>query len=402
MNLTSHRLAALVTSAVLVTGATCACTGSALDDAAPATASAPTPTTEDDAATTTPPSDPTTTSAPPEDAPVTVQAGDEAEVTEDAGATRDPDARATVLFTGDVSPARTIGPRIVADGPEVPWTGIADELAAADLRVTNLETTVGTAGVAEGKRFPFQAPAEVVESLAVGGFELATLANNHTYDYGPEGLLETLRLVHEGGIATVGAGADDTEAHTPWITEVEGVELAFLGYLQITTERNGYTYRHWPAGPDRPGVAWADPELIARDVAAVADEVDHVVVLLHSGWEYGREVNEYQIAAAGAAFAGGASAVIGHHPHVLQGWSLEEDRLTAWSLGNTVFTGFADPDTMRTALLNVTFTPDRIEDVEWIPATIDAEGFPHAVDPEGETGRSILAELDSLPVPDRP
>lgn len=308
--------------------------------------------------------------------------------------------RATILFTGDVSPERTIAQRILQDGPEVPWEGIADELAAVDLRVTNLETTVGSAGVAEPKRFPFQSPPEAVDSLLAAGFEVASLANNHTYDYGPEGLLETIELVEDAGIVTVGAGADDEAARAPGIVEVEGVELAFLGYLQIPTERNGYSYHHWPAGPDKPGVAWANPDEIAEDVAAVVDEVDHVVVLLHSGYEYARTVNEFQTAAAEAAFDAGATAVVGHHPHVLQGWSFEDGRLVAWSLGNTAFAGFADPETLRTALLNVTFTRDEIEEVEWLPAVVDGHGFPNAVDPDGDVGRSILEELDTLPVPE--
>lgn len=310
--------------------------------------------------------------------------------------------RAEVLFTGDLMLARSIGELILAEGPEAPWAGIADELAAADLRVGVLETAVGTVGEPEDKAFTFRAPPEAATSLAAAGFDVVTLANNHSYDFGAAGLAQTLELVFDAGVGHVGAGDVLETARAPVVLGAEGVELAFLGYVSLPDDWTGYRNRDWAAGEGTPGVAWADPELIAQDVAKVRDEVDHVVVLLHAGDEGSAVVNEVQVAAAEAAFGAGASAVVGSHPHVLQGWSQDDDgRLVAWSLGNTVFDGFGDfPDSLRGALLEVTFTPEEITDVRWVPVVVDERGLPVAVDPADEPGRAILEELDSLPVPE--
>lgn len=308
--------------------------------------------------------------------------------------------RATVLFTGDLMLARSIGDLILAEGPQAPWEGIAEELAAADLRVGVLETAVGSAGVPEDKAYTFQAPPEAAGSLAAGGFDVVTLANNHSYDFGAEGLLETLDLVSGAGVRTVGAGEDLRSARSGVVLGAEGVEVGFLGYVAIPDDWTGYRNRDWAALEDRPGVAWADPALIAEDVARLAEEADHVVVLLHAGDEGSTVVNPVQQAAAEAALEAGASAVVGSHPHVLQGWSLEDGQLVAWSLGNTVFDGFgAIPESLETVLLTVTFSAEAVDDVRFVPVLVDDRGLPQALDPSGPAGRAVLERLDALPAP---
>lgn len=308
--------------------------------------------------------------------------------------------RATVLFTGDLMLARSIGDIILAEGPQTPWAGIAEELAAADLRVGVLETAVGSAGEPEDKAYTFQAPREAAESVAAGGFDVVTLANNHSYDFGVEGLLETLELVSAAGVRTVGAGDNQDAARAGVVLGAEGVDVGFLGYVAVPDDWTGYRNSAWTAGAETPGVAWADPELITADVARLAQEVDHVVVLLHAGDEGSTVVNPVQVAAAEAAFAAGASAVIGSHPHVLQGSSLEDGRLVAWSLGNTVFDGFgAIPESLESALLTVTFTADAIEEMSFVPVLVDDRGLPQAVAADDPAGRALLERLDALPAP---
>ena len=311
--------------------------------------------------------------------------------------------RATVLFTGDLMLARSIGDIILAEGPQAPWEGIADELAAADLRVGVLETAVGSAGVAEDKAYTFQAPPEAADNLSAGGFDVVTLANNHSYDFGAEGLLETERLVVAAGVRAVGAGDSLGSARSGVILAAEGVELGFLGYVAVPDDWSGYRNQGWAAGAQTPGVAWAEPELITEDVTRLRQAVDHVVVLLHAGDEGSTSVNPVQVAAAEAACGAGASAVVGSHPHVLQGWALEDGRLVAWFLGNTVFDGFdAIPESLESALLTVTFTPETIEEASFVPVLVDDRGLPQTLDPEGAEGRTVLDRLEALPTPSLP
>ena len=217
--------------------------------------------------------------------------------------------RATVLFTGDLMLARSIGDIILAEGPQAPWEGIADELAAADLRVGVLETAVGSAGVAEDKAYTFQAPPEAADSLSAGGFDVVTLANNHSYDFGAEGLLETERLVVAAGVRTVGAGDSLGSARSGAILAAEGVELGFLGYVAVPDDWSGYRNQGWAA---------------------------------------------------------------------------------------------AIPESLESALLTVTFTPETIEDASFVPVLVDDRGLPQTLDPEGAVGRTVLDRLEALPTPSLP
>lgn len=301
----------------------------------------------------------------------------------------------TLAFVGDVMLGRSIGERILAG--QDPFVGVAEELADADLVVGTLETTVGVGGQPEDKTFTFQAPPEAVDSLLAGGFDLVALANNHSYDYGADGLLATLNLLDDAGLEHVGAGADADRARAPVTLTADGVEVAFLSYVDVPDDWTGYRNRDWAATADTPGVAWADPDHIATDVAAARDRADHVVVLLHAGAEGTQEPTEVQRAAADAALAAGATAVVGAHPHVLQGHRLEDGALTAWSLGNFVFDGFGDePVASQSAILNLTLDDDSITDLTWTPVAV-VDGLPVALDPDSPEGREILDHLDTLP-----
>lgn len=309
--------------------------------------------------------------------------------------TAEPPEEVSIAFVGDVMLGRSIGERIIAG--EDPFAGVAAQLAEADLVVGTLETTVGEGGQAEDKSFTFQAPPESVNSLVSSGFDLVSLANNHSYDYGADGLTETIQLLDDGELAHVGAGANAAAARTPVVLDVGGVEVAFLSYVDVPDDWTGYRNRDWAATDSSPGVAWADPEVIADDVAAASEDADHVVVLVHAGVEGSQQPSEVQYAAADAALEAGATAVIGGHPHVLQGYRHQDGRLTAWSLGNFVFDGFGDdPVASQSAILTLTLDHEELTDVAWAPVAI-VDGLPVALDPTSSQGRAILEGLESLP-----
>lgn len=292
--------------------------------------------------------------------------------------------------------ARSVGERIGSGDPDDPFAGVADEFAAADLVVGTLETTVGESGEPEEKTYTFQAPPEAVDSLLAAGFDLVTLANNHSYDFGAEGLLETIGLLESGGLAHVGAGADADAARSPVILSAGGVDTAFLAYVDVPDDASGYRNRDWAATSTDPGVAWAVPEEVAADVTAAEREADHVVVLLHAGTEGSSQPDPSQHAAADAALDAGATAVIGSHPHVLQGHRLQDGQLTAWSLGNFVFDDFHDPETSQSVVLTVHLDQEGITDTEWTPVQLEGS-YPQALDPEAPDGRAVLEHLESLP-----
>lgn len=352
--------------------------------------------TSEEAGATTGEADGTTGEPAPSTGPADGTVGDADTTTGDAEATTAEPGEVSVAFVGDVMLARSVGERLVED-PGAPFAGVIEPFTEADLVVGTLETAVGEAGEPEDKIYTFQAPPEAVDSLQIAGFDLVSLANNHSYDFGVEGLLETMELLEAGGIAHVGAGADADAAREPVVLSAGGVDTAFLAYVDVPDDgANGYRNRDWAASPTDPGVAWAVPEQIESDVAAAGQQADHIIVLLHAGAEGSAQPDASQHAAADAALGAGATAVIGSHPHVLQGHRLEEGQLTAWSLGNFVFDGFQDPETTRSVVLTVQLDRDGLTDTRWTPVQL-VDSYPEALDPDGAEGRAVLEHLESLP-----
>ena len=276
---------------------------------------------------------------------------------------------------GDVNIDRTQKEIILSTGDLVyPFANVKPVLDAADYAIANLETSLGDVGEPAGKRYAFQSPPEAAQSLALGGIDLVSLANNHALDYGPEALLQGIELLDAQGVASVGGGANDAAAHAPYIADINGLKVAFLGYVHVPVEAiTNFDTESWTATADTPGLAWADPASIEADVAAVRPEVDLVVVILHSGYEYIEEPSESQVAAARAAVDAGADLVVGHHAHILQGIHRYNEGVIAYGLGNFVFNITGPPET---AILNVWLDANGVRQLELVPAIVQQYGQP--------------------------
>jgi poly-gamma-glutamate capsule biosynthesis protein CapA/YwtB (metallophosphatase superfamily) len=274
---------------------------------------------------------------------------------------------------GDVMLARSVGARILRDGPEVAFAGVADVLREADLAVVNLECAVAAGGTPAAKGYTFRAPPVAAAALAAAGIDVVALANNHSLDYGPDALLETLEHLSAHGIGAAGAGGDGAAARAPFVVEKNGLRIAFLSYVETPAE-GAYNRSNWEAGPAKAGVAWLDVEHVVADVAAARRAADAVVVFMHFGFEYHGTPSEAQRRQARAAIDAGASLVLGSHPHVLQEAEEYNGGLIAYSLGNFVFDGF-DPPANDSAILLVELTKNGVGRYEFVPVTI-VDGLP--------------------------
>ncbi len=290
--------------------------------------------------------------------------------------------------------ARSIGATLQRNPQTSPFTDVASALGA-DVTVGNLECAVGSGGTPARKSYTFLAPPAAAASVANAGFDVVTLANNHSLDYGPEALAEGLHLLDAAGVRAVGAGLTEAEAHRPAVISANGLRLAFLGYVDVPVEGGGFNTATWEARGDHPGLAWARAERIAADVAAAKQQADIVVVMLHSGYEGQSAPTDTQRRAAHAAIDAGAALVLGAHPHVLQGAERYENGFIAYSLGNFVFDGF-DGAANETAILRLTLDRDGVRDVQWTPTVIVA-GRPRLA--QGQQAAAILARIERLSQP---
>ncbi len=247
-----------------------------------------------------------------------------------------PGSSITVSAVGDISLARQVVDRMEANGAGYPFALIAP-LVRGDIGLANLEGALTERGEPWPKGYNFRTPPRFASGLSAARFRVVTLANNHTLDYGQIGLLDTLAALDAAHVRHVGAGVDAASAHAPVIVEVNGLRVAFLGYVATPDEGGGFSIGAWAAGPATPGLALGTPDAIATDVAAARQLADFVIVAVHAGDEYRTAPNATQRALAQAALDAGADAYIGAHAHVVQPIELRGGKLIAWGLGNFIF-----------------------------------------------------------------
>lgn len=247
--------------------------------------------------------------------------------------TAPPRADLVLAFVGDVMFGRYLDSayRPVGEEPLSTITTLLD----ADVVMANLETPlVRTLPEARPEEPPnrFGAAADWAAHLAESGVTAVTLANNHAFDQGRAGILETPAILDEAGIQPFGAALVEGPAlrverlrHPDWR----------IGVLAATTVRNH------PQGRRPQQLPFAPSDSLALRVVpllqAARDSLDLLIVTVHWGEEYHRHPDSTQRAAAHAMIDAGADLVIGHHPHVLQGFERYGRGLIAYSLGNFVF-----------------------------------------------------------------
>jgi len=278
---------------------------------------------------------------------------------------RDPRAGTTAPIPVTVRPLRlaAVGDINLSDSPANPWQGTGKALKSADLAFGNLESAVSTRGEPFLKEYNFRAKPAALATLAHhSGIDVLNLANNHTGDYGPRALVDTVNGVERQGIKAVGAGANLKRALTPQVVRRLGLRVAFVGFSEIAPIE-------FTAGADRPGTAWANPSEIVDAIRAARRKADIVVATFHWGIEKQTLETERQRQLADVAVRAGAQVVVGAHPHTLQPVRRQGGAIVAYSLGNFVFDG-QSAETTTTGILQLDLTADGVTRASWRAAHI--------------------------------
>jgi poly-gamma-glutamate capsule biosynthesis protein CapA/YwtB (metallophosphatase superfamily) len=203
------------------------------------------------------------------------------------------------------------------------------------------------------------APPSNPDNLAAlnrAGFQVATLAGNHIFDAGPDGVEDTLATLHQLGIATTGAGMHLPEAREPAMVVYQGLRVGTLSYNCVgpkeswaNKKKAGCAYvqviTHFeldhatPGGPPRI-YTFAEPEsmdAMLADIEKLRREVDVLIVALHKGIVHTPAVLAmYERPLAKAAIDAGADVIVGHHAHILRGIEVYKGRPIYHGLGNFV------------------------------------------------------------------
>ena len=256
------------------------------------------------------------------------------------------DTTITITFAGDVTlggedylrddPA-SFASVYEANGPEYFLANFADFFAEDDLTIVNLEGVLTDndalqpmdkgKGTGAGDGYWFRGSTEYVQVLTSASVEAVSIANNHTMDYGPVGIRDTIATLDAAGIEWFGTRdrhADETERF--FFYEKDGVTVAFVSL---------YWEDYLQGNPDGCG-AWLSEQIRAIRESGQADAV---VAILHGGQEYGRHRTRPQTVFTAMAMKAGADLVICHHAHVVLGMDVIGNRSAVYSLGNFCFGG---------------------------------------------------------------
>jgi poly-gamma-glutamate synthesis protein (capsule biosynthesis protein) len=265
---------------------------------------------------------------------------------------------------------------------------VAPLLRKADLAIGNLEVPLTTASqgtphksaadIAAGEQYILKGPPGAARCIADAGIDVATLGTNHIMDYRWAGCKDTIEALNGVGVATCGAGANEQEARRPAVVEAGSAKVAVLSYLAFMTA--GGLGACTPASKDGAGVAVvrsgggtigkAAKAALKADIAAAKQQADIVIVAFHWGIQKQETPRAYHRGLGRTAAELGATAVIGHHPHVLQGIEWYGGRPILFSLGNFVFSPSAGA-LGETGVFYLRFSDNLPTRVDFHPARID-------------------------------
>jgi poly-gamma-glutamate synthesis protein (capsule biosynthesis protein) len=284
--------------------------------------------------------------------------------------TPEPKQKLVIHGTGDVSLDPSYIPALRENGYDWAWSGLDGLFQRDDLTIVNHECPSTEIVAPLSKTFVFRCDPAALDEALHAGVEVANLANNHGYDQGSEGLLDSIRNLRRAGLVAVGAGRDAAQADAPHYIEVKGWRIAIVGVGEVLDPVTQV------AAADRPGTAVGHE--FGRALRAIREaeaNADLVLVTIHWGVELDTQPRDYQVQEARAMIGAGADVIFGHHSHRLQPMDTYEGRPIFYGLGNFVWPRFS-VEGATTAVARVVVRPDGTITGQLMPAEIVSDGHP--------------------------
>lgn len=233
-----------------------------------------------------------------------------------------------IVFGGDVALFRSYGPLIDTIGGAI-FGDVREIIAEADFSICNLETPLcGKNGGIEKAGPTICAEPKALRALTEAGVDGVCLANNHIFDFGQEGLSQTLSALRDHDIRHVGAGLDRETAEAALRISIGGKRISIFSFAE---------HEFNVSDDGQAGAALLDPLLVGPLLLAERAHADALIVCVHGGNEYLsmprpglRQICQFLVDM-------GADAVIGHHPHVPGPYEIYRGKPIIYSLGNLIF-----------------------------------------------------------------
>ena len=284
----------------------------------------------------------------------------------------------SIVVTGDLMFGRNTPGALSLD--DSPFKYVSNVTGNCDILLVNTENPFTTSSNAVKPDVPLKASPEYIPLInGTNGKVISANANNHLFDYGVEGMRDSMKNLNDAGITHIGVGENRNEASTPAVIEKNGYKVTIFNYMDSDNFQE-YSQEVMPIATDSSYgySAWDDSYSTNQIKQAKENGSDFVLVYMHYGNEYSRSPNQMQEDISHKAIDAGADAVVGAHAHVTQGVELYKNKSIYYNLGNFIFDQ-SRSDTHRAYFVgfnlqkdNVTATLYPINIIGYLPQFMDS------------------------------
>ena len=294
-----------------------------------------------------------------------------------------------MMATGDIVPGGRTEALFMNDQQKMLLGNAWQLFSDSDYVLFNLEAPLTKRGRPISKcGSNFRVSPEVARGLYIAGFTVASLANNHILDYGPEGIQDTKTALDDAQIYRHGAGNNSQEANEPLKLEKNGIHLTLLNYAEGEFSKTTGNYA---------GAAQIDMSSNIEAIKYVRKNSDFIIVSVHAGKEFQHFPSPWIQDLYRTYVSSGADVVIGHHPHIPQGVENYKGGIIAYSLGDFMFEYQNDPGTCATFALEIAFGKKHIHSIKIIPMRKEKNGTMTLL--EGEDKTAFIQHINQLSEP---
>ncbi len=284
-----------------------------------------------------------------------------------------------LLFGADVVPTEEISNEYFAKGELQTLFGNLPSLVEKyDRFIVNLECALTDSDKGIEKFGPrLKADKGTANTLKKLGVTDVALANNHVFDFGMKGLLDTKKALEEAGLPYTGVGENDTDSRKIYYFTEKGKKIALVNVCE-----HEYSY----ALPDRMGTNPFDPFLTMQDIRLAKKNADYVIVLYHGGKEHCRYPSPRLRNLCREMVLNGASVVLTQHSHCIGCYEEYETGHIVYGQGNFHFAWPNKTDLWNTSLLVGVEIADEVE-IKFYPIYTQGATVEQATD---EKAKEIL------------
>ena len=274
-----------------------------------------------------------------------------------------------IAIVGDIMLGRNLSAYWEKYGSNYPFELVKDEFKNCYIVFGNLECPLVYKEKINGlkkngkKKIHLYAEEDAAKSLRDAGFNMISLANNHTLDYGQDGIKQTMELLEKQNIKYAGIWKGDLSMpNEPVVFEVKGTKVGFLCYSDVSP-------KSFAAGVKKYGTIPATVKVMKKDIKNARKKVDILIVYLHWGKEF-ENVKKFQYKGARNLIDAGADVVISSHTHIFQDIEKYKGKYIFYGLGNFVF-DMQREETKYSAIVKMKIDNKKIEKIKIIPVYLE-------------------------------